>query len=459
VLELHEKCGIFGVYGQNLEAARLVLLGLWQLQHRGQEGSGIVSTDGNGLYVHKGTGLVAHVYSEADLSRLPGHAAIGHNRYSTSGGSIADHVQPVYIGDNLLALAHNGNLPDTTKLELLLREHGISTNGRNDSELMHLALTYYLVKGASLAEAVRECMPLFTGVYSLLLLTSRELVALRDPHGVRPLVIGELEGNWLISSESCALTTLEAQHIREICPGEMVVITDGGMESYQLAPSQLHVDAFEFVYFARPDSEIAGCPVELARWRMGVELARVGPSVDVDVVVGVPDSAIPSAMGYAHESGIPNRLGLVKNRYIHRTFIRPDGRRDSVDLKLNTVRHILNGKRVVIIDDSIVRGVTSRQLVKKVRQAGAREVHLRISSPPVRFPDFYGIDTPRSRDLLAANMDSSSICQYVGADSLAYLPLEGLLRAIDVPREQLCLSCFTGEYPVDIGRRASDILR
>lgn len=456
--ELHEKCGVFGAFGQNLEAARTVHRGLWALQHRGQEGSGIVSADGSGMFVHKGTGLVSHVFSEADVARLPGHLAIGHNRYSTSGGSLSTHVQPVFNGDNVLALAHNGNLPDTTSLQIFLREHGISTNGRNDSELMHLALTHFMVKGATLPQAMERCWPLFKGVFSLLLMTNNELVAVRDQCGVRPLALGHLANGYVVASETCALATVNATDIREVQPGEMVVIDERGLRVQQLAPPTPRLDVFEFVYFARWDSIIAGQRVYLVRKRLGQELARE-VSIEADVVIPVPESGIPAANGFGQALGLPVDNGFTKNHYIHRTFIRPDQstRETGVALKLNPVPELFDGQRVVIIDDSIVRGTTSRWLVNAARKLGARKVHLLVSSPPVRYPDFYGIDTPDQSNLLAAGRSIDEMQDFIGADSLRFLSLEGMLRAVGVPREQLCLSCFTGEYPVDIGARRADI--
>jgi amidophosphoribosyltransferase len=456
--ELHEKCGVFGAYCNNLEAARLVHMGLWALQHRGQEGSGIVSADGKSMYAHKGMGLVASVYSEPVFSRLRGHIAIGHNRYSTSGGNYDDHLQPVFRRGDRLALAHNGNLADVTKLSRFLHEHGHETDGCNDSEMMHKAIMFWLIKGLTIGEALTNCIDMFTGVYSLLLMTAQQLVAVRDPFGVRPLSLGHLEDGFAVASESCALTPIGATSIREIRPGEMVTFDQHGMHTAKLRDAKPHLDVFEFVYFARPDSVLGGVSVNEVRERSGHELASE-LDVDCDVIVPVPDSAIPAAIGFAEKRDIAMRLGIVKNRYIDRTFIKPVQRMrdDDVMIKLNPIPDVLRGKRVAIVDDSIVRGTTSKKIVRMARRAGAKEVHVVVSSPPVRFPDFYGIDTPVQQDLLAARMTIPEMCEFIGADSLHFLSLNGLLRAVGIPREQLCLSLFTGEYPVDIGNRKAEV--
>jgi len=459
---LQEKCAVFGIYGlsKTLEASRFVHTGLWTLQHRGQESSGIASSDGKRIYLHRGTGLVAHVYDEDTFDHLPGSIAIGHNRYSTCGPSGINHAQPISSEDRILAFAHNGNLPVTDFLTSFLTNHGISSRFNNDSELMYKAVAYYLVKGYSLATAVKKAYPLFAGVFSALFLSGQTMVAIRDPCGIRPLSLGKIKGlGYVVSSETCAIDALGGQVIRDIKPGEMLVINRTGLHSHQLAPAHLKIDAFEYVYFARPDSVIAGRSVDLARQRMGQILAKENPSLKADLVVPVPDSGIPAAIGFSQASGIPFDMGLIKNRYIHRTFIRPAQRlrQNDVKLKLNPLPQVLKGKRVVLIDDSIVRGTTSAQIVSLVRQAGAREVHFFVSSPPVRFPDFYGINTPDQNELIAAKKTILQIQKFIRADSLAYLSLKGMTKAIGLPAKNLCTSCFTGEYPIDIGPNLKNI--
>ncbi len=435
---MREKCGIFGVCGPGLEAARLVHTGLWTLQHRGQESSGISVSDGETIRTHKGPGLVAHVYDEAALSRLAGPMAIGHNRYSTSG-----------------ALAHNGNLPDVSRLVAFLENNSIATAGANDSELMHRAIEYRLSTGASLEDAIRECFDLFTGVFSLLLMTRNEIAAVRDSHGIRPLSLGRLHAGFIFSSETCAIDAAGGVFVRDIRPGELVVVDKGGLRSVQLVNGEEKLDIFEFVYFARPDSILLGRRVNEVRRNLGVNLAREH-AVSADVVIPVPDSAIPAALGYAGETGLPLDFGLLKNRYIHRTFIRPAQslRENGVKLKLNPIPEVLRGRRVAVVDDSIVRGTTARQIVEMLRHSGAQEVHFLVSSPPVRFPDFYGIDTPRPDELVASGMSVEETREYIGADSLAYLSYEGMMHATGLPESRFSTSCFSGVYPVDIGPNA-----
>ncbi len=460
-MSLQEKCGIFGVWGKNIQAARLVRHGLELLQHRGQEASGMVSTRGQSMRFHKGTHLVSQVYGEDDIRKLSGHAAIGHNRYSTSGGTSSEHIQPVFdvYADYKLALAHNGNLPDTSRLQAFLDKKGISTDGCNDSDMMHQALTYRLENGAhDLADALDMCFELFTGVFSMLLLTRSEIVAVRDKFGVRPLSLGHLENGYAVSSESCALDIIGATDQREIEPGEIVTIDQRGVESIMLRESQLKIDAFEFVYFARPDSKIAGIRVLVARKRMGALLAKQ-VSIKFDVIIPVPDSGRSAAIGYSHASGIPFDEGLIKNKYVDRSFIEPakEKRISLVNLKLRPVPEILKGRSVGVVDDSIVRGTTSVELVRMIREAGAKEVHLLIPAPPVRYPDFYGINTPRQTELIAYNKSVEEIGAEIGADSLHFLSLDGLVKAIGLPKDQLCLSCFNMDYPVDLGRRAAEV--
>lgn len=454
-----EKCGIFGIFDPNTECSRIVHPALWALQHRGQESSGIAASDGKTIRVHKGQGLVAHVYDETILKSLPGHIAIGHNRYSTSHGSLPEHAQPVITRDRIVALAHNGNLPSTTLLEKFLKKRGISTEDHNDSELMHAAIKYFLVKGRTLESAIQQAFPLFTGVFSLLVMTKDKLAAVRDECGIRPLSLGKFNGGYVVSSETCAFDTIGAQFIREIKPGELVVINSHRVKSKQIVPGTQKLDIFEFVYFARPDSVLLGRSVNEVRRNFGINLALEFP-VKADVVIPVPDSAIPAALGYAQQSGIPFDHGLIKNRYIHRTFIRPTQklREKDVQLKLNPLESVIRGKKVIVVDDSIVRGTTSKQLVEMVRRAGAKEVHLMISSPPVKFPDFYGINTPDQKDLIAACKTITEIKEFIGADSVNYLSYEGLIKSTGLPEKVFCTSCFTGKYPIDIHERKDEIV-
>ena len=455
-LKLTEKCGIFGVIGAGFEAARLVHPGLWALQHRGQESSGIASSDGKKIYLHKGMGLVSH-----DLRKLKGFLAIGHNRYSTSGDSIGLHAQPILekITAGLsLALAHNGNLPSIKRLEDFLKKKKISTKDLNDSEMITKAIAVYMKEGLSIDEAVKEAYPLFSGVFCLLLMDKSKIVAVRDSFGIRPLCFGKLNGGFVVASETCALDIIGAKFIREVKPGEMIVIDSKGLKSVQIEKGNQKLDVFEYVYFARPDSVILGKSVDQVRQNLGKELAKE-VNIKADIVVPVPDSAIPAAIGFSRQSGIPFEMGLIKNRYIHRTFISPEKhtRGKIVQLKLNPVRQALQGKKIIVVDDSIVRGTTSKKIIKMVRDAGAKEVHLLVSSPPVKFPDFYGIDTPNQKDLIAAIESTEQIRKELGVDSLHFLSYQGLIRAIGLPEDRLCTALFNGNYPVDIGERAKEV--
>jgi len=455
---MHEKCGVFGVYVPGLdgaEVARLVHTGLWTLQHRGQESTGISVSDGATIRTHKGQGLVAHVYDEASLRRLVGRIAIGHNRYSTSGGDGLRHAQPVTSPANLLALAHNGNLPNVAPLSRALADAGMDITGANDSELMHAALERELARGARLEDAVRACFPLFTGAFSLALLTPGVLAAARDVGGIRPLALGRIGEGYVVSSETCAIDAVGGTVVRDVRPGELVMIDERGMHSVQLAPGREQLDIFEFVYFARPDSVLLGRRVNEVRRQFGMQLAREH-TVQADVVIPVPDSGVPAAIGYASETGIALDVGLVKNRYIHRTFIQPAQslRESGVRMKLNPIAEVLRGRRVAVVDDSVVRGTTARQIVAMLRHAGAREVHYLVSSPPVKFPDIYGIDLPNAADLVAARMSVEQIRQSIGADSLTYLSYDGMIAATGLPDERFCTSCFSGIYPLDVSHGA-----
>lgn len=458
-MDLNHKCGVFGIYGKNLDVSRLTFYGLFALQHRGQESSGIATADGNHLDYYKNMGLVTHVYNEETITNLKGHIAIGHNRYSTSEGSTLKHAQPVIAKDSLLALAHNGNLPSVTTLKEFLESRDISTEGCNDSELMAKAIAYYLERGESLKDAIVKSYPLFTGAFCLAIMTKDSLAVVRDSFGIRPLVMGKINGEATVfASESCAFHTIGAELIRDIKPGELVIVNDKGVESTQIEPSKTKIDIFEFVYFARPDSVIEGKSVYQVRHNCGVKLAEECP-LDVDMVVPVPETAVPVASGYSKALKIPMEMALVKNRYIHRTFIQPDqhSRDLGVKLKLTPLPEILKGKKVLIMDDSIVRGTTSRQLIKMIFEAGAKEVHMLISSPPVKFPDFYGIDTPKQEKLIAAQKSVEEIRQFLGATSLYYLSLKGLLESTNMNPDLFCTSCFTGQYPIDLHERKTDV--
>lgn len=456
--ELREKCGVFGVYGKGLDAARLTYFGLYALQHRGQESSGISASDGAIIRTHKAMGLVAQVYTEENLEALVGSMAIGHNRYATSGGSFHEHTQPFIDDEGNFVLAHNGNLPRVDKLIEFLKSKNIPTEGYNDSGLMHAAVLYYLKSGLSLEESIEKAFPLFTGAFSLLLMTRDKIAAVRDHFGIRPLCLGRINGGYIFASETCALDTVGATFERDIEPGEMVVIGKEGFKSHTLAKSAPKLDIFEFVYFSRPDSMLYGKRVHEVRKNLGKALAKEYP-IKGDVVIPVPDSSIPAAIGYAQASGIPFDFGLVKNRYIGRTFIMPDQKlRDrGVQMKLNPIEEVVKGKRVILIDDSIVRGTTSKKLVAMIREAGAKEVHLLSASPPVKYPDFYGIATPYQKDLIGAQMTVAEIQKFIGANTVRYLSYKGLIEAVGIPEEKFCTSCFTGKYPIDIGENAKHI--
>jgi amidophosphoribosyltransferase len=462
---LKEKCAVFGIIGKKfdtqtgLEAARLTFYGLWALQHRGQESSGIVSSDGHNLHRHAAPGLVATVYREEDLEQLPGHLAIGHNRYSTSGGTDECYDQPFLDRKHSIALGHNGNLPDTTKLEAFLKERGVKLDKLNDTSMMTAAISCYMDDGLNIVEAIKKAWPLFTGAFSIVAMDKGTLVAFRDECGIRPLSIATIDGGYAIASETCAFDTIGATYLRDVRPGELIAITDEGMTSHQVAPSNPKLDIFEVVYFARPDSQIFGKRIDGMRKSFGRRMAKEFP-IKADVVIPVPDSAIPAALGYSQDSGIPFEMGLIKNRYIHRTFIRPTAqlRERDLKMKLNPVVDTIKDQRVILVDDSIVRGTTMRHLVTMAFEAGAKEVHLLITSPPVRYPDFYGINTPKQSELLAAYMTEEEMRDYVGATSLCFLSYDGMLEATGLPKDGFSTSCFDGIYPIPIGKRAKEIL-
>jgi len=456
--DIGEKCAVFGVCGRGLEAARLTFFGLYALQHRGQESSGIATSDGATLHCHKRMGLVAQAFSEKDIQKLLGYIAVGHNRYSTSKGSSVKHAQPVIIDDVGLAVVHNGNLPSTEALETFLSVHDIAHKELSDSEMIAEAVGVHMREGAQLADAVQNVFPLMTGAFSLLFMDKHSLVAIRDSFGIRPLSLASLNGGFVVASETCAFHPIGAEHIRDIEPGEMVVLNEDGMRSIRVTRGQQKLDIFEFVYFARPDSMLLGKSVYSVRRNFGAELAKE-TNIEADVVIPVPETSIPMALGYAEASGIPFEMGIIKNRYIHRTFIQPEQhiRDRGVKIKLTPILESIRGKRVVLIDDSIVRGTTSRQIVQMIFEAGAREVHFLVSSPPVRYPDFYGIDTPDQKHLIAAHKSVEGVRRHLSATSLQYLSFQGMIRATGLPAEVFSTSCFSGEYPIDIKERAKGI--
>lgn len=453
-----EKCAVFGIYGKGLDVSRLSFFGLYALQHRGQESSGIASTDGTQIYCWKDKGLVAQVFNEKVIKGLVGHIAIGHNRYSTSSGLGAEHVQPFSAEHAPLVLVHNGNLPSVKALVTFLESKGVSFPDASDSRLITEALGFLVKEGKSVEQAVEEIFPLLTGSFCLLIMTHDKLIALRDQYGIRPLSIGKLNGGYVIASETCAFHPIGATFIREVYPGEMVIIDHGGMRIKQVVKGIQKLDMFEFVYFSRPDSELLGKSVYEVRKNFGTRLAEEY-SIDADVVIPVPETAIPVAAAYAHVTGIPFELGLIKSRYIHRTFIEPEQhiRDQGVKLKLAPLKEIIQNKKVIIIDDSIVRGTTSRQMVKMLFEVGAKEVHFLVSSPPVKFPDFYGIDLAKQDELLAARRTVSEMNDYLGATSLYFLSYEGMIQATGLPESEFCTSCFNGSYPIDLHERKDEV--
>jgi amidophosphoribosyltransferase len=449
-----DHCGLFGIYGHP-EAARLTYLGLYAQQHRGQESAGIVASDGQKLRLEKAMGLVNDVFDDARLDALVGDKAMGHVRYSTAGDTVAANAQPILIECHRgpIALGHNGNIVNASILRHELEAAGSIFQSTSDTEVvLHL---YARSHRETLEDAIAASLSKVMGAFSLVFLTKDALVAARDPWGFRPLVIGKLEGATIVASETCALDLIDAEYVREVAPGELIVIDRDGLRSFHpFPPEPVRQCVFEHIYFARPDSEVFGRNVLGTRQRLGRQLAREAPA-DADIVVPVPDSGMGAALGYSEESGLPFQWGLIRNHYVGRTFIEPKQsiRSFGVKIKLNPVRSVLEGKRVVLIDDSIVRGTTSRKIVGMVRNAGAREVHMRISSPPTTGPCYYGIDTPLKTELIASSHSTEEIRQSIGADSLAYLTHEGLLAAIgDAKGDRHCTACFSGRYPVAVSQ-------
>jgi amidophosphoribosyltransferase len=449
--KFHEECGVVGVFGHP-EAATLAYLSLYALQHRGQESAGIVASNGEALISHRGMGLVADIFDEDILARLKGRLAIGHNRYSTSGSTVLKNCQPFVVewAQGALAIAHNGNLVNADELRSKLEARGSIYQSTVDSEvIVHLIAAS---TESTLVGRITDALSQVRGAYSLVFLTEDRVIATRDPYGFRPLVMGRVGETVVVASETCALDLVDAVYEREIEPGEIVIISEKGVESVRpFPPATRHNCVFEYIYFARPDSRVFGRNVYEVRKDLGRQLAREAPA-DADIVIPVPDSGVPAAIGYAEEAGLPFEMGLIRNHYVGRTFIEPTNsiRHFGVKVKLNALREVLNGRRVVVVDDSIVRGTTSRKLVHMIRQAGAREVHMRISSPPTTHPCFYGIDTPTREELIASSHDVAGIREYLGADSLAYLSVEGMYAFTGRQGNGFCDACFTGKYPVPV---------
>ena len=455
---LGEKCAVFGVYGKGLDVSRLTFFGLYALQHRGQESSGIASTDGKKIYCHKNTGLVSQVFNEKIIKGLRGHIAIGHNRYSTSSGGGAEHAHPIEVSDGSFALVHNGNLPSTTLLADFLKKKGVTLPNASDSKIITEALYALTKEGMEIEKAVEKIFPLMTGAFSILIMTKEKLVALRDQFGIRPFSIAKLNGGYVFASETCAFHPIGATYMRDVNPGEMVMVDENGLKIKQIAKGTQKLDIFEFVYFARPDSQILGKSVYDVRKNFGIQLAKEY-KIKADVVIPVPETAIPVAVGYANASGIPFEMGIIKSRYIHRTFIEPEQhiREQGVKLKLAPLREVVENKKVIVIDDSIVRGTTSKQIVKMLFEVGAKEVHFVVSSPPVKFPDFYGIDLPYRRDLIAATRSIDEMNKYLGSTSLSFLSYKGMIKATGLKESMFCASCFNGKYPIDLRERKNEI--
>lgn len=453
-----EECGIFGVYGPGEDVARITFFGLFALQHRGQESAGIATADGSRVAMYKAMGLVSQVFDEDHLHRLgPAHIAVGHTRYSTMGSSTVANAQPIcctsVVGD--IAVAHNGNLVNAHVLREKLLKHGVRLESTNDSEVIAVMLARAMDLG--LDGALCHVLPQLHGAYSLLIMTRDRLIAARDPYGIRPLCVGHLgTESYIVSSESCALNVVGGTYSEDVEPGEAVIFGEGEPRVLQFQPKKRHaLCVFEFIYFARPDSKFFAKTVYEARRRMGAELAAEAPTKGAEIVIPIPDSAMPAALGYAEASRIRFGEGLVKNRYIQRTFINPDDRmrHQGARMKFSPLRETIEGRSIVMVDDSIVRGTTTGKIVRMLREAGAREVHVRITSPPVKFPCFYGIDMADRKELVAASKSIEEIRELIGATSLAYLSLQGVIRAIKRPASVFCSACFDGHYPIRIPRK------
>ncbi len=449
---MREACGVFGIYSQDEDIARLTFFALFALQHRGQESAGIATTDGNIIQVYAKMGLVSQVFTEDALSKLTGHIAIGHNRYSTRGSSRISNVQPITVGQNsnMLAIAHNGNITNAEALFKELSDKSYVFRTSTDTEVIANLILSSPEK--VWLNRIKYAMRRLQGAYSMVIMTKDTLYGIRDPLGVRPLCLGTIgNGHYVLASESCALDHIGATFLREIKPGEIVSITDKGIDSYQDETDKKSLCIFEYIYFSRPDSNINGRLLHAARQAMGAGLAEEHP-VEADLVIGVPDSATAAGFGYAIKSGIPPGEGLIKNRYMGRTFIEPDQRiRDlGVQLKFNPLQPVLVGKRIVLVDDSIVRGTTTPKVIKLLKKSGAKEIHMRVCAPPIQYPCFFGVDMATRWELIAAQKTIPEIRNFIGADSLGYLSIDGLIKAVALPKEMFCLACFTGEYPVPV---------
>lgn len=444
--KFREECGVAGVYGDE-DAANLVYLCLYSLQHRGQEGAGIAAFDGVSIHCEKGLGLVSDIFTEGIIEKLPGNFAIGHNRYSTAGANLLKNTQPIVaeINKGQIALAHNGNIVNAYEIRDKLVSEGSIFTSTSDSEIIIQLIAKS--KRSSIVDAIVDSLKILKGAYSLIFMTEKSMIGVRDPFGIRPLLLGKIRTGYVLVSESCALDLIEAEFIREIEPGEMIIIGEHGIDS--LKPFDKCVPRpciFEYIYFARPDSTIFGNFVYDIRKKLGEKLAEENP-VEADIVIPVPDSGVVATLGYSEKSGIPFELGLIRNHYVGRTFIEPTQsiRHFGVKVKLNPVKSVIKDKRVVVVDDSIVRGTTSRKIVKMLREAGAKEIHFRVSSPPSKFPCFYGIDTPTRKELIASTHDIEEIRKYITADSLGYLSLQGLASCVG--HMNYCDACFSGDYP------------
>lgn len=463
--DIHEECGVFGVWGHS-DAARLTYFGLHALQHRGQEGAGVVSNDNGHLKGYRNLGLLTQVFANEDImKKLTGNSAIGHVRYATAGSGSVENIQPFLFcfHDGDVALGHNGNLTNCTTLRNKLEDEGAIFHSNSDTEvLMHLIRRS---NKTSFMDKLKDALQIVHGGFAYLLLTEKELIGVTDPNGFRPLSLGRMSnGAYVLASETCALDIVRAEFIRDIEPGEIIVINDDGYTIEQYTKHVQHaVCSMEFIYFARPDSNIYGINVHSVRKRMGARLAKESP-VDADMVIGVPNSSLSAAAGYAETSGIPNEMGLIKNQYVARTFIQPtqELREQGVRMKLSAVRGVVAGKRVIVIDDSIVRGTTSKRIVQLLREAGAKEVHMRISSPPLKYPCFYGIDIQTTKELIAAKHSVEEIREYIDADSLAFLSLDGLVESIGLkkpaPYGGLCVAYFNGDYPTALDDYGEEFL-
>lgn len=451
---INEKCGVFGIYGHD-EASTITYHGLFALQHRGQESSGIVSTDGKLSYKHLGMGLVADIFSEPKvLEELKGHIAIGHNRYSTTGASKIANIQPLVFNlfDYQIAISHNGNLVNTASLRKKLMEEGTIFQTTTDTELIiHLMAKS---KSNKIEDKIRDALNIVTGAYSMVLMTEKYLIAVRDPHGFRPLCVGKLGDCYVFASESCAFDLIEAEYIRDVKPGEIIIIDEDGLHSFEGECTPKYC-IFEYVYFSRPDSRVFGEFVDKTRRQLGRNLADEADVEDADIVISVPDSSNTTALGYASRSGKKFEIGLIRNHYVGRTFINPrqDQRDFGVKIKFNTVGGVLKDKKVIVVDDSIVRGTTLKKLTKLLKNAGCKEIHVRISSPPIKHPCYYGLDFPSTGELIAGKMSVDEIKEYLGVDSLHYLSTENMLGATGKDPSEFCSACFTGEYPIKVNEK------